>query len=112
MKLRGDGSSRAKKAAPTGDRPRPAPPPPDEPLCPTYLKGVAETWGTQFADTMICDPKWPKCDQARTIRAARAVVARAIQTIIATLNESADFRPHTPMMASSIRAAFDASLPH
>ena len=83
-----------------------------EPLDAAELFFLSETWGLQLADAMICDPRWPICDQPNTIRDARRIVDRAIVLIVATLDESADFRPHTPLMAAAIRDAFEASLQH
>ncbi len=112
FELRGDRSSCASlgKMTPTGNRPRLAPSPCDEHVDREFLRELSKTWGERFADVMISDTNWPRCDQEKTIHATKAIVAGAISNIIATLNQSADFRPHTPMMAYLIRAAFDASL--
>jgi hypothetical protein len=76
------------------------------------LKQVAESWGTQFADALILDPRWPGCDQSAAIRATALIVDHAITRIVAILDESDEFREHTPGMALSLRAAFWESMPN
>jgi hypothetical protein len=49
--------------------------------------------------------------QPAAIRAAGLVVDRAITGIVAILNNGADFKPHTKMMAETTCAAFWNSMP-
>jgi hypothetical protein len=76
------------------------------------LAQISEIWGAQFADTLLSDRRWPRCDQSAAIRAAGVVVDRAITGIVAILDGGADFRPHTRMMAETIHTAFWNSMPN
>jgi hypothetical protein len=80
-------------------------------LDPIELEQISKIWGLQFADCLITDRRWPACDQPAAIRAAGLVVDRAITGIVAILNNGADFKPHTGMMAETTRAAFWNSMP-
>jgi hypothetical protein len=80
-------------------------------LNPAELEQISEIWGVRFADCLITDRRWPTCDQPAAIRAAGAVVARAITGIVAILDGGDDFRPHTKMIADTIYAAFWNSMP-
>jgi hypothetical protein len=75
------------------------------------LEQIAEIWGVQFAETLIADRRWPRCDQPRAIRAAGVIVERAIGEIVATLNTGRDFQPFTAMMAETISKSFWDSMP-
>jgi hypothetical protein len=75
------------------------------------LEQISENWGRQFADILITDRRWPKCNQPAAVRAAGIVVDRAVIGIAAILDSGADFKPHTTMMAQTIRSAFWASMP-
>jgi hypothetical protein len=76
------------------------------------LKQIAETWGTQFADCLIADRRWPTCNQRAAIRAAGFVVELAITGISAIIDSGDDFKPHTKMMAETMHTAFWNSMPN
>jgi hypothetical protein len=75
------------------------------------LRQLAETWGTQFADCLIADARWPTCNQPAAIHAAGLVVDRAIIGIVAILDSGDDFKPHTAMMSRTIHTAFWSAMP-
>jgi hypothetical protein len=76
------------------------------------LEQISENWAAQFADILITDQRWPTCNQPAAIRAAGFVVDRAITGIVAILDGSDDFKPHTKMIAATTRAAFWNSVPN
>ncbi len=75
------------------------------------LEQISKIWGAQFADCLITDRRWPTCNQSAAVCAAGLVVDRAITGIVAILDGSDDFKPHTKMMAETTRAAFWNSMP-
>jgi hypothetical protein len=81
-------------------------------LDPVELGQISEIWGTQFADILITDRRWPTCDQSAAVRAAGLVVDRAITGIVAILDSGDDFKSHTKMMAATTRAAFWNAMPN
>jgi L-fucose mutarotase/ribose pyranase (RbsD/FucU family) len=85
--------------------------PEDMSLDQAELKQIAETWGTQFADCLIADARWPSCNQAAAVVAAGAVVKSAIGGI-ARILDVGDFAPHTEMMSATMHNAFWDSMPN
>jgi hypothetical protein len=74
------------------------------------LEQLAETWGTEFADCLIADRRWPSCNQAAAVVAAGAIVKFAIARI-ARILDVGDFAPHTEMMSATMHNAFWNSMP-
>ena len=50
------------------------------------LKQIATVWGTEWADALIADPRWPTCRQAAALTAAHAIVRTAIDDIARILD--------------------------
>jgi hypothetical protein len=74
------------------------------------LKFMAQVWGEEFADALIADHRWPRCNQSRAIVAAEAIVRTAITSVAAIL-DGGDFKPHTGMMSATTWRAFQESMP-
>src|SRR6059036_521849 len=75
------------------------------------LKFIAQVWGEEFADALIADPRWPRCNQNSAIAAAESIVRTAITSVAAVLNDGADFRPHVRMISATTWCAFQESMP-
>ena len=69
------------------------------------LKLMAECWGTQFADALIADPRWPRCRQGAAIAAADVIVRTAIDKIAKI------FVPHAAVVSATMLRAWQDSLP-
>ena len=80
-------------------------------LDPDNLRLIAESGGTKYADNLIGDRRWPRCNQKVAIAAAEAIVRTAITDVAAILNAGVDFRPHIKMMSSATWCGFQNSLP-
>jgi hypothetical protein len=76
-----------------------------------YLKLVAESWGATYADNLIGDARWPRCNQSVAIAAAEAIVRTAITEVEAILSAGDDFKPHVKMMSAATWCAFQNSMP-
>jgi hypothetical protein len=74
------------------------------------LTRFAESLGTQWADALITDPRWPSCNQAAAIVAAGAVVDRTASEI-ANILDGIAFAPHAAAMSATMRSAFWDSMP-
>jgi hypothetical protein len=74
------------------------------------LKQIAEIWGTQFADCLVTDARWPACNQAAAVVAAGAIVKNAIDDM-ARILDVGDFAPHIAMMSATTNLAFWNSMP-
>lgn len=107
-----DSSSRAMRSVAGATNVRDGSSVPHIPIDAADLEQISEIWGAQFADIMITDHRWPGCNQPAAIRAAGIVVERAITGIVAILDGSDDFKPHTKMMAETTRAAFWNAMPN
>jgi hypothetical protein len=75
------------------------------------LKFIAQVWGEEFADALIADPRWPRCNQHNAIAAAEAIVRTAITGVAAILDGGGDFKPHIGMMSATTWRAFQDSMP-
>jgi hypothetical protein len=75
------------------------------------LKFIAQTWGEEFADALIADPRWPGCNQSIAVTAAEAIVRTAIKSVAAVLDGGGDFKPHVGMMSATTWCAFQDSMP-
>jgi hypothetical protein len=75
------------------------------------LKFIAQIWGEEFADALIANPRWPRCNQSRAIAVAESIVRTAITGVAAILDEGADFRPHVKMISATTWCAFQDSMP-
>jgi len=75
------------------------------------LKFIAQFWGERYADALIANPRWPRCNQSRAIVAAESIVRSAITGVAAILDEGADFRPHIGMISATTWGAFQDSMP-
>jgi hypothetical protein len=80
-------------------------------LDPAELEQISQIWGTQWADALITDRRWPTRNQSAAIRAVGLIVERGITEIVAILDSGDDFKPHTKMMARTIHEAFWNSMP-
>lgn len=76
-----------------------------------YLKLVAEGWGTTYADQMIGDARWPRCNQGAAIAAVEKILRTAIADVEAILSTGVDFQPHISMMSAATWCAFQNSIP-
>ena len=75
------------------------------------LKFMAQTWGERFADTLIADPRWPRCKQHSAVAAAERVVMASIKAVEAILDDGDDFKPHVKMMSAATWITFQGSMP-
>ena len=99
-------AQKTRPAGVAGGRPR-------DPICldSDDLKLVAESWGATYADNLICDARWPRCNQSAAIAAAEAILRTAIIDVAAILNTGIDFRPHVAMMSAATWLSFQNSMP-
>jgi hypothetical protein len=75
------------------------------------LREISKNWGTQWADALIADRRWPRCDQKVVVAKAGAIVGLAIAGIAAILSEGDDFKPHLKMISSTVHDSFWNSMP-
>jgi hypothetical protein len=81
-------------------------------LDPADLRLWADFYGARFADTLVSDPRWPRCNQYAAMRRAEVIVRRAICGMAAILDSGdADLATHVPIIASTMLQAYQASLP-
>jgi hypothetical protein len=76
-----------------------------------YLKLVAENWGSTYADQMIGDARWPRCNQRAAIAAVEEILRTSISQVEAILNTGDDFRPHVKMISTTTWSAFQNAMP-
>jgi hypothetical protein len=91
---------------------QPGPPLGSTCLVPDDLKLIAERWGTTYADNLISDRRWPRCNQNVAIAAVEAIVRTAIIDVAAILSAGEDFKPHIKMMSAATWCAFQSSMPN